>query len=395
MRALVRSSISLITDQQGIVLYTSLMLLALMMAVGVQAIVSTRSNFQMSSNLRAENVAFYLSEAGIEWSKNELAQTTIHPPAPLNALLTISSGTFSVATISTVAVSPLLSRMVIRSSGSFASSSQIVQAELIKRYLLADAAVGLRGNANRAIFVGDLFSISGMDHDPATGKPIARVRPYAGITVSDPDAKQRLETALEPTQLAKISGTDRNGATIAKTESLSGEAIVRLADDLCSAGNAQLTTVAPGTSISLADQTWGTRSIPALRCVEGNPGLGDSLTIAGNSSGAGILVVRDAELILGGAFRWEGLILVTGSNATFRVLEAGSKEIVGGVIVNETGAFSESNPPSVDVHGAIKILFSRSALQNAAIVVPVSVLNGVYTSLPSEIVQNYWKLLTP
>jgi hypothetical protein len=395
MRALVRSSRTLIADQHGIVLYASLMLLALIMAVGVQAIVSTRSNFQMSSNLRAENVAFYLSEAGIEWSKNELAQTTIHPPAPLNALLTISSGTFSVATISSVAVSPLLSRMVIRSSGSFASSSQIVQAELIKRYLLADAAVGLRGNANRAIFVGDLFSISGLDHDPATGKPIARVRPYAGITVSDPDAKQRLETALEPTQLAKISGTDRNGATIAKTESLSGEAIVRFADDLCSAGNAQLTAVAPGTSISLADQTWGTRSIPELRCVEGNPGLGDSLTIAGNSSGAGILVVRDAELILGGAFRWEGLILVTGSNATFRVLEAGSKEIVGGVIVNEIGAFSESNPPSVDVHGAIKILFSRSALQNAAIVVPVSALNSSYTSLPSEIVQNYWKLLTP
>src|SRR5918995_580502 len=296
MRAFIRSSRTLVADQQGIVLYASLMLLALIMAVGVQAIVSTRSNFQISSNLRAENVAFYLSEAGIEWSKNELAQTSIHPPAPLNALLTISPGTFSVATIATVAVSPLVSRMVIRSTGTFALSSQIVQAELIKRYLLADAAIGLRGNANRAIFVGDLFSISGLDHDPATGKPIARVWPYAGITLSDPGAKQRLETALEPTQLAKISGTDRDGASIAETERLSGEAIVRFANDLCSAGNAQLTAVAPGTSISLADQTWGSRSMPELRCVDGNPGPGDSLTMTGNSSGAGILVVRDAEL---------------------------------------------------------------------------------------------------
>jgi hypothetical protein len=229
MRAFVRCSKTLIADQQGIVLYASLMLLALIMAVGVQAIVSTRSNFQISSNLRAENVAFYLSEAGIEWSKNELAHTTIHPPAPLSTLSTISSGTFSVATVSTVAVSPLLSRMVVRSTGNFASSSQIVQAELIKRYLLADAAIGFRGNANRAIFVGDLFSISGMDHDPATGKPIVRVRPYAGITVSHPGTKQRLESALEPIQLARISGTDRNGATIAQTGILSGEAIVRLA----------------------------------------------------------------------------------------------------------------------------------------------------------------------
>jgi hypothetical protein len=394
MRAFVRCSKTLIADQQGIVLYASLMLLALIMAVGVQAIVSTRSNFQISSNLRAENVAFYLSEAGIEWSKNELAHTTIHPPAPLSTLSTISSGTFSVATVSTVAVSPLLSRMVVRSTGNFASSSQIVQAELIKRYLLADAAIGFRGNANRAIFVGDLFSISGMDHDPATGKPIVRVRPYAGITVSHPGTKQRLESALEPIQLARISGTDRNGATIAQTGILSGEAIVRLADELCSSANAQLTAVSPETSISLADQVWGNRSVPQLRCIEGNPGPGDSVTITGNSSGAGILVVRDAELIFGGPFRWEGLIIVTGSNTTFRVLEAGSKEIIGGVILNETGAFSESNPPSMDVHGAIKILFSRSALQNAAIVVPVSALIGAYTSLPSEVVQNYWRLLT-
>ena len=395
MRAFVRFSITPNAGQRGIVLYTSLMLLALIMTVGVQAIVSTRNNFQISSNLRAENAAFYLSEAGVEWSKNELAHTSIHPPAPLNALLTLPPGTFSVATISTIAVSPLLSKMVVRSSGNFASSAQVVQAELIKRYLMADAAIGLRGNGNRAIFVGDLFAISGMDHDPTTGKPITGVRPYAGITVSDSGTKQRLEAALEPVQLARISGADRNGASIGETENLSGEAIVRLADQLCSAGNAQPTAVPAGTSLSLADQTWGNRSVPELRCVAGSPGPGESLTITGNSSGAGILIVRDAELVLGGAFRWEGLIIVTGSNIAFRMQETGSKEIIGGVIVNETAAFSESNPPSVEVHGAIKVLFSRSALQNAAIVVPLSALNGVYASLPSEIVQNYWKLLTP
>jgi hypothetical protein len=395
MRAFVRFSRTRIADQRGIVLYASLMLLALIMAVGVQAIVSTRSNFQITSNLTAENVAFYLSEAGIEWSKNELAHTRVQPPEPLNALLTISSGTFSVATVSTVAVSPMVSNMVIRSTGRFASSSQIIQAELIKRYLLADAAIGLRGHTNRAILVGDLFSISGVDHDPTTGKPVARDRPYAGITVSSSSAKQRLEIGLESTQLAKISGSGRDGARISESESLSGEAIVRFSDHLCSAGNAQRTTVSSGTPTTLRDQTWGSRSMPELRCFEGHPGPGDSLILTGKSSGAGILIVRDAEVILEGAFRWEGLILVTGGNAIFRVLDASSKEILGGVIINETGGFSESNPPSVDVQGAIKILFSRSALQNAATVVPVSVLNDSYPSLPSEVVQNYWKLLTP
>jgi Tfp pilus assembly protein PilX len=395
MQAFAEYSRTLIADQRGIVLYSALMLLALIMAVGVQAIVTTQSNFQISSNLRAENVAFYLSEAGIEWSKNELAGTTAHPPAPLNSLLTISSGTFSVSTISTAAVSPLVSSTVVRSTGKFASSSQIVQAELIKRSLLADAAVGFRGNASRAIFVGDLFSISGMDHDPATGKPIANVRPYAGITVSHAGTKEQIEAALKPTQLAKISGADRNGATIAETEILPAEAIARLADELCSAGNAQLTAIPADTSISLADQNWGNRSVPELRCIDGIPGSGDSVAVLGNLSGAGILVARNADLVLEGAFRWEGLIIVTGNSISFKALEVGSKEIIGGVILNETAGYSESNPPSLDVQGAIKILFSRSALQNAARVVPVSAFSGAYASLPSEIVQSYWRLLTP
>jgi Tfp pilus assembly protein PilX len=395
MQAFAKYSRALIEGQRGIVLYSTLMLLALIMAVGVQAIVSTQSNFQISSNLRAETVAFYLSEAGIEWSKNELAGMTAHPPPGLNSSLAISSGTFSVSTISTVAVSPLVSSTVLRSIGKFASSSQIVQAELIKRSLLADAAVGFRGNASRAIFVGDDFSISGMDHDPATGKPIASVRSYAGITVSHAGTKEQIETSLQATQLAKISGTDRNGATIAETEILPAQAIARLADELCSAGNAQVTAIPADSSISLADQNWGNRSVPELRCIDSSPGSGDSVAVLGNSSGAGILVVRNADLVLEGLFRWEGLIILTGSNISFKVLETGAKEIIGGAIINETGTYLESNPAALDVHGTIKILFSRSALQTAATVVPASALTGAYTALPSEVVQNYWKLLTP
>jgi Tfp pilus assembly protein PilX len=395
MKTFTTCSRALIADQRGIVLYATLMLLALIMAVGVQAIVSTQSNFQISSNLRAENVAFYISEAGIEWSKNEVARTAAHPPPGLNSSATLSNGTFSVSTISTVAVSPLVSSTVVRSIGKFASSSQIVQAELIKRSLLADAAVGLRGNASQPIFVGNDFSISGLDHDPATGKPIPNLRPYAGISVSNAATKERIETALEVKQLGRISGTDRLGATIGETENLPIESIVRLADELCSAENTQLTAIPADSSVSLADQHWGNRSAPELRCIDGSPGTGDSVATLSNSSGAGILVARNADLILEGGFRWEGLIIITGSRVTLKVSEAGAKEIIGGVIINETGTYSESNPSTLDVHGAIKIFFSRAALQTAATVVPASALAGAYTSLPSEVVQSYWKQITP
>jgi hypothetical protein len=395
MHAFIGYSRSLIADQRGIVLYSSLMLLALIMAVGVQAIVSTQSNFQISSNLRSENVAFYISEAGIEWSKNELARTTAHPPPALSSSSAIFSGTFSVATISSVAVSPLMSNTVIRSTGKFASSSQIVQAELIKRSLLTDAALGLRGNASHPIFDGKDFSISGLDHDPATGKPIPNVRPYAGISVSNAAIKEQLETALEPDQLSRISGTDRQGATIAETENLPTEAIVRLADALCSAENSQLTEIGAATTLSLADQQWGNRSVPELHCLNGSLSTGDSVAALSNSSGAGILVARNADLVLEGGFRWEGLIIITGTGASLKISDAGVKEIIGGVIVNETGPHSGSNPSTIDVRGAAKILFSRAALQSAATVVPASVLTSAYPSLPAEIVQSYWRLITP
>ena len=395
MHAFVTCSRALIADQRGIVLYSSLMLLALLMAVGVQAIVSTQSNFQISANLRSENVAFYISEAGIEWSKNELARTTAHPSPALNSSAAISSGTFSVATISRVAVSPLVSSTVVRSTGKFASSSQIVQVELIKRSLLADAAVGLRGNASNPIFSGTDFSISGMDHDPATGKPIPNVRPYPGISVSNAATKEQIETSLEPNQLSKISGTDRQGATIAESRNLSTESIVRLADELCLAENTQLTAIPAYTTLSLADQRWGSRSAPELRCIDGSPGAGDSVAALSNSSGVGILVARNADLILEGEFRWEGLIIITGSMVSLKILETGPKEIIGGVIINETGTYSESNPSTLDIHGPIKIIYSRSALQTAATVVPSSALTGAYGSLPSEIVQSYWRLITP
>ena len=395
MLAFITYSRSLMADQRGIVLYSSLMLLALIMAVGVQAIVSTQSNFQITSNLRSENVAFYISEAGIEWSKNELATTTAHPPQALSFSSAISSGMFSVATLSTVAVSPLMSNSVIRSTGKFASSSQIVQAELIKRYLLADAALGLRGNASHPNFVGNDFSISGLDHDPATGKPIPSVRPYPGISVSNAALKEEIEAVLETDQLGRISGTDRQGATIAETATLPTEAIVRLADDLCSAENSQLTGIAADITLSLADQQWGNRSVPELHCLNGTLGAGDSVAAINNSSGAGILVARNADLVLEGAFRWEGLIIITGSRASLKVSDAGVKEIIGGLIINETGPHSEGNPPTLDVRGASRILFSRAALQTAASVVPASALTSAYTSLPSEIVQSYWRLLTP
>ena len=107
------------------------------------------------------------------------------------------------------------------------------------------------------------------------------------------------------------------------------------------------------------------------------------------------MIARNADLILEGGFRWEGLIIITGDMVSLKILETGNKEIIGGVIINETGTFSETNPSTLEVHGAIKILFSRSALHTAGIVVPANALTTAHPSLPSEVVQSYWRSITP
>jgi hypothetical protein len=81
---------------------------------------------------------------------------------------------------------------------------------------------------------------------------------------------------------------------------------------------------------------------------------------------------------------------------SLKILEPGSKEIIGGIIVNETtSTYSESNPPTLEIHGAIKILFSRSALHTAEVVVPANALTTAHASLPAEVVQSYWRSITP
>jgi hypothetical protein len=204
---------SSIKNQRGIVLYTSLLILSLLMAVGVGAFVSTQNNFRISSNLRGESVAFYLAEAGIEWSKSEMARATAHPPDSLNIQQGLAAGSFSVAVVSSVALSPLAAKSIVRSTGAFARSTSTIQARLTKTFDLGDAAMALRGNFGRASFAGDSFVLSGMDHDPLTGQRISGAGSYPGISVPDESIKSRVESSLSGSQLDNISGTDRNGAS--------------------------------------------------------------------------------------------------------------------------------------------------------------------------------------
>ena len=381
-------------DQRGMVLYSSLLILSLLVAVGVGARVMLQSDFKLLANMRASMEAFYVAEAGIEWSKDEIRKTFSHPPILPSRAQSFSSGNFSVSFLSPTAVTSLVARIVVRSTGAVGSSSQVVQAQVTKTYDLADGAISLRGSANRVNFAGNPLLISGVDYDPATGQAVAGSKARPAISVPDEILQGLVEQGLSENQQSGNVGSGGGTSAIAESDFIPASAVVRFADGLCSSAQAVTTLVPSDGVLLLAGQTWGTRTSPQLRCVEGLAGPGDSVNLGGGVTGAGILVVRNADLIVSGSLQWEGLIVVTGSNVSFKVTGGESKEIYGSLMVNETGT-PGTGTAILDIQGSVRVLFSRPALNRVASLIPASTLNATYSSLPSMISQEYWRTVTP
>jgi len=381
-------------DQRGMVLYSSLLILSLLVAVGVGARVMLQSDFKLLANMRASIEAFYVADAGIEWSKDEIRKNFSHPPILPSRAQSFSSGNFSVSFLSPTAVTSLVARIVVRSTGAVGSSSQVVQAQVTKTYDLADGAVSLRGSANRVNFAGNPLLISGVDYDPATGQAVAGSKARPAISVPDEILQGLVEQGLSENQQSGNVGSGGGTSAITESDFIPASAVVRFADGLCSSAQAVTAFVPSDGMLLLAGQTWGTRTSPQLRCIEGLAGPGDSVNLGGGVTGAGILVVRNADLIVSGSLQWEGLIVVTGSNVSFKVTGGESKEIYGSLMVNETGT-PGIGTAILDIQGSVRVLFSRPALNRVASLIPASTLNATYSSLPSMISQEYWRTVTP
>jgi len=154
-----------------------------------------------------------------------------------------------------------------------------------------------------------------------------------------------------------------------------------------------VSTVSVAGALVYENQTWGTRADPELRCIDGLSEPGDGVTLAGSMNGSGILVVRNADLIVTGSLRWEGLIIVSGTDVSFNVTGAGSKVILGGLMINETG--TPTGKAILDIQGNVRLLFSRQGLAQTAHLIAPSILDTTYASLPATVRQDYWRAVTP
>lgn len=384
----------LICDKTGMVLFSSLLLVSLLMAASMAAWIAIQNDFRITTNLRQGTAVLYLAEAGIEWAKQQINQTAMHPPRPADRVESFSSGTFSVVVLSSTPLTPLVAKIVIRSTGASGISSQTVQAQITKAYDLTDGAIELRGAETSVSLSGNSFLVSGFDSDPISGAPVAGAKPRSAISTSSATLRAQIEGALSTLKPGNIVGGEDNTA-VSQSDLIPSSVMTQLGDDLCHAPHALTTAIPFAGTLSLAGETWGSRSAPQLHCIDGLSEPGDSVTVGGKFSGVGILVVRNAELIADSSFRWEGLIIVTGSSVGLRVVGEENKEVYGAVVINETTSAAATMPTILALQGAIKVFYSRSALDRVVSLFPSQTLENVYAFLPATITQDYWRSVNP
>jgi len=363
------------------------------MVVGIGLGLMLQNDYRVLSNLRGGTEAFYASVAGMEWAKSEIARVTDFPPLPTNQAKNLPSGAFAVAFLSSSQTGPFAAKNVVRSSGAKGGSQHVLQAQLTKSYDLSDAALGLRGNGLRVNLGGHAIFVSGADHDPANGNLVPNAKPRHSVSTSDDTLRGLVQEALgDPPRVGLIDNSPGVQA-VATSGFLPATFVAQLADELCAATGTVVHAIPNGGSLTLENQTWGAAAVPQVHCVEGLSAASDFVNLTG-IAGAGIVVVRDADLNLSGAFRWDGLIIVTGNDISLRVAGSSPKDLFGAVVINETGV-PGTNRALFDVDGHFRLLFSRKALNHAAPLIPTVSLNSAYASLPFLISQDYWRTVTP
>jgi Tfp pilus assembly protein PilX len=386
-------------DDSGFTLVSGLIMLVLLTGLGTYAINLSQVESALSASLKTSKQAFYLADAGLERGRALVATSAALPPAPATTTQSLGTGSYTVSFPNVFPAGPAFEYTVtVRAVGTVGTASKTLQTLVTKTYTLSDAAISIRGNEADSTFTGNAFSIDGRDYHHVTETLTGGAEQY-GITVPNAARLANVDGALSAQQKDNIIGKAGQGtaASIGVSGALPSGTVTSLADALCNAAPAANKFTIPllGSYSPPNSATWGTRATPKVHCVTGVGVPGTmSVDIHGNFSGVGVLVVRDADLVINGASHFEGLIIVTGNKVGFGLIGGGNKELYGSVLINETAYDGPSYREDV-IQGASVLRYSSSALNVARQLMPAAALSSVIATLPATSQQRAWHEVNP
>lgn len=286
-------------------------------------------------------------------------------------------------------------KVIITSTGTIGTTTRTITVVISKTAdLPISGALAFPGSQADVSLRASGVVIDGRD-TKITDRPGAPTGPASavyGIVVNPslPALAARLETALASDSQNDVRGRDKTNPsattqgpnTVRADGTLSSRAVTDFVDAAkstadvtinASLGNlSSLSNIGSTCATDIESSTcWGTSARPKIIYIRGAlPDAGTrytSLSLAGTSSGTGILIVENSVVEISGSFRWNGPIIATGHNVGIRFRGDGNQAVYGAAIVNELNPAAAANIET-DNAGKPDILYSNEALglvQNA------------------------------
>ena len=281
-------------------------------------------------------------------------------------------------------------KVIVTSAGTIGSTTRTISV-VISRIVIppinaALAFPGIRADVN---FSGSSFVVDGRDTrmTDGAGAPTGTAPAVYGIAVNGslPALAAQVENALARGPQNDVRGRDEinASATAQGANTIQSDVVLtsRAVTDFVAAARSMADVtidIGPGSPYSIdnlgsvcstsieSSACWGTPSHPKTVYVRGAQPEGTthdiSLSVTGVSQGTGILIVENGAVEIGGNFRWNGLVIVTGKNVGVRYRGNGTQSVYGAIIVNEMHEDNRATTLEGDIRGKADILYSKEAL---------------------------------
>ena len=312
--------------------------------------------------------------------------------------------------------------VILTSVGTFGTATRTITVVVTRVANLLSPDSPARGQINAALsfpgyesdtrFTGNSFTVDGRNHD-LSGNLVSPSSALLGISVGPEDQfvpsggpvmhhETAIQASVSGTQDDNVVGLHESNAAITNAEGNNTIAAALLTSasvtDFVNAvkGVADVTinstpsspasfnnigNSCPGGTIPNPPPSgcWGTAADPKIVYIKGTvdtTSAFNALTVSGNSSGYGILLVEDGDFTINGNFFWQGPIIVTGAYVGVGINGGGNQEIRGALISNETATNEAPGFYEGVLQGNAKVRYSRGALDAALAALAAKVPGG-------------------
>lgn len=396
------------SSESGFALIIVMLVLVMMTVLGLNAIMTSSTDIQISGNEKVAVRALSIAEAGLNHGMRRLRGQTFdtllaglvdeNSKYTLIDGTTFDSGTYKVYLRNNYQTdggdagknmynSDGDNRIIIRSEATYNNITKVIESEVER--IASDfpivAGISIAGAVEEFEVEDYSVRISGNNTAPPSGSgnwPSTTCSAQSGIAVKDNTAQTTINTAItngkvkcntspaSQTTISGAGGSSCGNAVDVNDTSLSNlGTITQTATDLMKYADRTITVQDDqDDNVTMSNISWGTFDNPQITVVDFKNTTGErELRIEGNSTGYGILIVNAAsnegsELDLRGNFSWYGVIVLTNYGEA-DLDNGGNISIYGGLLLANSGDGDADS--EIELKGNVGIYYSCAANQRA------------------------------